>query len=91
MIGSGHLSYYLKAYGNLYHYSQQGWEALNQKIKFIFFHNTQRGGQINGKNGGDKHKYLLPIAEFLQWEVMWQTGLGEEYFLQKERKNQCLY
>ena len=48
VIGSGHLSYHLKAYGNLCHCSQQGWEALNQKIKFVFFHNMQRDGQKKG-------------------------------------------
>jgi len=37
MIGAGHLTYYLRIYRSLYRYSQQGWEALNQKIKLIFF------------------------------------------------------
>ena len=45
MIGARHLPYYHKMNANLYHYSQQGWEALTQKIKFIFFQNIQHGGQ----------------------------------------------
>ena len=33
MIGSGHMSYNLKHWRNLYRYSQQGWEYLNNPIK----------------------------------------------------------
>jgi hypothetical protein len=29
MLGSSHISYYMKSHGNLYKYSQQGWESLN--------------------------------------------------------------
>jgi len=52
MIGAGHLTIYLRIYRNLYHYSQQGWEALNQKIKLIFFFHTQRGGKYKGERRG---------------------------------------
>ena len=45
MIGARHLSYYLQIYRNLYHYSQQGWEALNQKI--IFFSPQRAAGWAN--------------------------------------------
>jgi hypothetical protein len=40
IIGSGHLPYFAKKYGNLYRFSQQGWEALNQMIKHYYFNNT---------------------------------------------------
>jgi hypothetical protein len=36
MLGSSHISYYMKLHGNLYKYSQQGWESLNEKFKFSF-------------------------------------------------------
>ena len=37
MIGSGHMLEYMRRWGNLTKYSQQGWEALNALIKLFFF------------------------------------------------------
>ena len=50
MFGAGHMTYYLKKYGNLYQFSQQGWEALNQKLKHFYFNNTNHGG-CSGSSG----------------------------------------
>jgi hypothetical protein len=36
-MGSGHISYFMKQHHNLYKFSQQGWESLNEKFKLIFF------------------------------------------------------
>ena len=44
MIGSGHVLEYMKRWGNLTKYSQQGWEALNALIKLFFFRRTNKGG-----------------------------------------------
>jgi hypothetical protein len=33
IIGSGHLTYFASKYRNLYRFSQQGWESLNQLLK----------------------------------------------------------
>jgi hypothetical protein len=44
MLGSGHISFYLHRYRNLYRYSQQGWEALNSKVKSFYFCRTQHSG-----------------------------------------------
>ena len=41
MMGAGHVGYYLRLYRNLYRYSQQGWEAMNDKIKTFYFRHTQ--------------------------------------------------
>jgi hypothetical protein len=41
MLGSSHISYYMKLHGNLYKYSQQGWESLNEKFKVSFFNHMQ--------------------------------------------------
>ena len=49
-IGAGHLAYYLDLYRNLYRFSQQGWEALNQLLKHYYFNNTNHGGSCG--NGG---------------------------------------
>jgi hypothetical protein len=32
MLGSGHISYFMKQHHNLYKFSQQGWESLNKKF-----------------------------------------------------------
>jgi hypothetical protein len=72
MMMSGHLSYYMFKWKNLYRYSQQGWEALNSLLKTFYYRRTQRGGASN--NGrGDKTK-LLPIAKWLQRRLLWQCG-----------------
>ena len=44
MLGSGHVSYYMKKYRNLYRYNQQGWEGLNSKITDYFFCHLRKGG-----------------------------------------------
>jgi hypothetical protein len=36
MIGSGHMTYFLHEWCNIYQYSQQGWEALTSLIKNIY-------------------------------------------------------
>jgi hypothetical protein len=41
MLGGKHIHYYMAQYGNLYKYSQQGWESLNEKFKLSFFNHTQ--------------------------------------------------
>jgi hypothetical protein len=75
LIGSGHVTYYLRRYRNLYRFSQQGWESLNSKVKRIFYKNTQKGGK------GSKDKtYLLPVVRFLQRDLLWKTGLADQFF-----------
>jgi hypothetical protein len=36
ILGSSHIQYYMKTHGNLYKYSQQGWESLNEKLNYPF-------------------------------------------------------
>ncbi len=36
MLASGHIKYYMTVYWNLYKYSQQGWESLNENTKLTF-------------------------------------------------------
>jgi len=33
MLSSGHIMWFMNCWGNLYRYSNQGWEALNQLMK----------------------------------------------------------
>ena len=71
----GHVGEQLLAFGNLYRYSQQGWEALNKKFKHSFFYNTCRGG---GRHGVQS-KILSIMYMFLR-EMFWRFGWAEEFF-----------
>jgi hypothetical protein len=79
MLGAGHVGYYLRLYRNLYRYSQQGWEAMNDKIKTFYFRRTQRGGHANGPNAVQSH--LDALGKFFQRSVLWSFGKGDAYFL----------
>eukprot|EP00956_Cyclotella_meneghiniana_P025418 scaffold53052_cov53-Cyclotella_meneghiniana.AAC.3 len=57
MLRDGHIAYALHKYGNLYRYSQQGWENINSVMKRSFHRGTQRGGGRAGINGKEKFQY----------------------------------
>jgi hypothetical protein len=93
ILGSGHLPYFAKKYGNLYRFSQQGWEAVNQLLKHYYFNNTNHGGSAgNGGKDSDGNytcttisgDHCRPLMRLCQRSVMWKLGLGEAYFLNRE-------
>jgi hypothetical protein len=57
MLGSGHILYFMKKYGCLYLYSQQGWESLNNTIQTFIHQSSQRGGFGSGE-GKKNHIYI---------------------------------
>lgn len=71
MLCSGHITDYVKHWGNLYEHSQQGWEAFNALLKSFYFRRTSRGG-------GRARSRLRPIARWLQRRMMWLCGETEE-------------
>jgi hypothetical protein len=75
MLGAGHVKEYMREWGNLNKFSQQGWESLNALIKAFFFRRTNRGG-------GDKNEKskLVPIAKLLQRRLMWLCDLTGDMF-----------
>ena len=87
LLGSGHISYYLRKYRNLYRYSNQSWERLNKRVKRFYLQRTQRGG--HGKHAGKDAanvlvcKHTKPLARWLQRVIMWNTGLGAKFFIKK--------
>lgn len=83
MLGSSHISYYMKTHGNLYKYSQQGWESLNDKVKLSFFNHTQRGGNFGTDVEENEKSYLKSIFMFFQRELLWISGLAEENIMEK--------
>ncbi len=68
MIGSGHVADYLYKWKNLYHFSQQGWEAMNSLIKTFFSRRTNHGGGV--RQGASKKSLLIPIARWLQQRMV---------------------
>jgi hypothetical protein len=72
MVASGHLSFYMREWGNLYKYSQQGWEAFNSLIKSVYFRRTQRGG--NGGKQDEANSRVVPVARWLQRKLFFLSG-----------------
>jgi hypothetical protein len=83
MLSSGHIQYYMKIHRNLYKYSQQSWKSLNEKFKITFFNNTQRGGNFGKNTDEAERSYLKSIYRAFQRELLWVSGVGEDYFLSK--------
>jgi hypothetical protein len=83
MLGSGHIKYYMKTHGNLYKYSQQGWESLNEKVKLSFFNHTQRGGNYGADVEESERSYLKSIFMFFQRELLWISGKAEQHILDR--------
>ncbi len=69
MIGAGHFKYYLQKHGNLYKFSQQGWESLNSLIKQFYYRRTQQGGYSGIKN--KENSRILPIVKWMQRKLWW--------------------
>jgi hypothetical protein len=89
IVGSGHLTYFASKFGNLYRYSQQGWESLNQLLKHYYFNNTNHGGAAgNGgkssvglyNNGVISGNHCRPLMQLCQRSVTWKLGIGDAYF-----------
>jgi len=78
LLGSGHMLYFLKEYGCLYIYSQQGWEDLNNRCQAYLLHNTSRGGYGSGEGKGKS--YTFPIVRFILRDLLWKTGDADIFF-----------
>jgi hypothetical protein len=89
VLGAGHLTYFAKHYGNLYRFSQQGWESLNKLIKHFYYNNTNHGGSY-GNGGKDENglytkgtisgQHCYPLMRFCQRFMMWKLGHGDKFF-----------
>jgi hypothetical protein len=99
IVGAGHLPYFAKHYGNLYMFSQQGWESLNKLIKHYYNNNTNHGGSSdnggkeelgNCTNGTMSGQHCYPLMCFCQRFMMWKLGYGDKYFQQIMKKEVVL-
>lgn len=68
LLYAGHYAYFLNKYGNLYRYSQQGWENLNSILKRTFHQNTAKGGTRGGTSK------QLPVFYRILRRFMWSNG-----------------
>lgn len=62
MLTSGHIKNFMEAHRNLYTYSLQGWENLNEKFKLTFFNHTQHGGNFGANKAETLCFYFKPIC-----------------------------
>jgi hypothetical protein len=74
MLGAGHIRYYLRKWGNLHRFQNQGWEAYNAMITSFWHHRTRKGG---GKLNRSK---IVPIAQWILRLMLWKTGVAQRYF-----------
>ena len=72
IVSSGHLAFYMKEWGNLYRYSQQGWEAYNSLIKSVYYQRMQRGGH-GGKND-ESNLRVHPLGQWMQRKMFFLSG-----------------
>ena len=92
LIGAGHLLYYLKLYGNLYPFSQQGWEALNKLIKSQYHCKSNHGGCLGNNNSAMiRGRQLLSTANLLTRRFCWLTRIGQEFFQGMEQCLPCMH
>jgi hypothetical protein len=72
IVSSGHLAFYMKEWGNLYRYSQQGWEAYNSLIKSVYYRRTQRGG--HGGKKDEASSRVMPLGRWMQRKLFFLSG-----------------
>jgi hypothetical protein len=85
LLGSGHISHFIRKYKCLYIYSQQGWEALNSVCTGFILQNSARGGYGSGEGGGKS--YIYPLVRYLMRDLLWKTREADRYFITLEDRN----
>jgi hypothetical protein len=71
LLNSSHVTYYLRRFRNLYHYSNQGWESQNSQMKYVYPHRTNRGGS-KGTHGGRSSK-MNQLGIWMLRVLWWMT------------------
>jgi hypothetical protein len=69
---------YLTVHQNLYKFSQQNLESLNEKMKVTYFQNTQWGGNHGKNTQVNERSHLLSVLKMFQHELLWLSGIGDE-------------
>jgi hypothetical protein len=79
LIGAGQLYHYLRKWGNLYRYQQQGWEKKNGVIASFVNRRTRRGG-AGGRHGQAHTSRVMPVIQWFQRSTAWATGDAARFF-----------
>jgi len=79
-MGAGHLYFYIKKYGILYRYHQQGWGMKNSIIASFIMRQTRRGG-AGGRYGPAHASRIVPLLKWFRRSAAWTTGDAEMFFL----------
>jgi hypothetical protein len=87
MLGSGHIHNFLRKYGCLYLYSQQGWEALNNTIQTFIHQSSQRGGF--GSGDGTRKSYIFPLVRMIIRDLLWKTYKADTFFTKVEQQGKA--
>ena len=87
LLGAGHLYHYLKTWGNLYRYQQQGWEMKNGNIAAFMNRRTQKRGA--GEKYGLAHtSRVMPLMQWLQCTTAWVTLDAMIFFMKMEEEGE---
>ena len=81
-MGSGHLMWLVRRYGNLWRFCNEGVESLNSVVSKRYNQFNNKGGNKQAHQGGPKRK-CLPfecIGRWLGRLSCWHTGLAVDYF-----------
>ncbi len=84
MLSSGHVMYFMKKYGCLYLYSQQGWESLNNTIQTFIHQNSQRGGFGSGEQ--KQKSYIFPLVRMVVRNLLWKTYEADKFYIWLEEQ-----
>jgi hypothetical protein len=84
MLGSGHVMYFMKKYGCLYLYSQQGWESLKNTIQTFIYQNSQRGGFGSGEH--KQKSYIFPLVRMVVRDLLWKTYEADKFYIELEEQ-----
>jgi hypothetical protein len=80
LLGADNLYFYVKKWGNLYHYQQQGREMKTSVIASFIMRCTRKGGS-GGKYGPAHTSRVEPLLKWFRRSTAWATGDAESFFL----------
>jgi hypothetical protein len=69
LVCSGHMTYFLRHWHNLYRYSNQGWDYKNKQMRYLYQHRSHMGGS---SGSGQHHSKLKPLSLWVL-RCLWST------------------
>jgi hypothetical protein len=79
LVGAGHLAFYLREWGNLFRYSQQGWESMNALIKRVSSTGEHSGAVRVAKKMSSIQRWIqLPVGlnkSYISFQVTTRTAI----------------